>query len=605
MRWSLVLAAAAGTMVTAPPSVAGPDPTAPGEVTAVSVLPGPGRTHVVIDVRGSVTVQDFTLENPPRLVVDVLGAKLRVPALRYDRTNRGGVLNVRSAQFRSDVVRIVLELDALKDYELEYVDETIRITFGSDQVFQAWSSTAQSARPVGEVPRPDPVPTAAPAPVQQSQLPSITVTYDSANIRDVAAAFAAFSGKSIIVGPDVEVSVNATIQDQPWDMAFQRILNAYGLSATEDPIGLIQIDSRETIAARDSLEPLTTTTVAVNYAVAANLVPVLQTVVSPRGNVVAETRTNSLIITDTQSQVADAAAFVAQLDIPTPQVSIQAKLIKVDRTDIEELGVKYDLGTSNQFFNKLVQRPDPSSAIAVDTDGDGVPDELRSTDFFEEDVNIIDLGGNALAAIANAESQVLSPALNLIFSTAIGNFNLTTFIDALQRVELADLQAEPLTTTADNTEAYILVGEKTPIRQIDASAQGGAQGTGAPRAVTNIVETGLLLRVTPHVTQSRQVLLDVRVENSSVTEAPVDVGFTFQTQEAQSQLLVNDGQTAVVGGLTVTEVTVAKSGIPFLVDLPIIGGMFGNTRRREERQDLLILVTPHILDSEASSTRSP
>ncbi len=606
MRWSLLLAAA-GSMMVAPPATAGPDTAAPGEVTAVSVLPGPGRTHVVIDVRGSVTIQDFTLEHPPRLVIDVLGAKHRVPALRYDRTNRGGIVDLRSAQFRSDVVRIVLELDALRDYELEYVDETIRVTFGSDQSFQAWSSASRAdSRPArAETPEPSATPAPPEQPVQQSQLPSITVTYDSANIRDVAAAFAAFSGKSIIVGPDVEVLVNATIQNQPWDMAFQRILDAYGLSAIEDPIGLIQIDSRQTIAARDSLEPLGTITVPVNYAVAADLVPVLQTVVSQRGNVVAESRTNSLIITDAEGQLATDSAFIAQLDIPTPQVSIQAKLIKVDRTDIEELGVKYDLGTSNQFFNELVQRPDPSTAVPIDTDGDGVPDELRATDFFSEEVNIIDLGGNALAALANAESQVLSPALELIFSTAIGNFNLTTFIDALQRVELADLQAEPLTTTADNTEAYILVGEKTPIRQIDASAQGGGQGTGAPRAVTNIVETGLLLRVTPHVTQSRQVLLDVRVENSSVTEAPVDVGFTFQTQEAQSQLLVNDGQTAVVGGLTVTEVTVAKSGIPFLVDLPIIGGIFGNTRRREERQDLLILVTPHILDSEASATRSP
>ena len=153
-----------------------------------------------------------------------------------------------------------------------------------------------------------------------------------------------------------------------------------------------------------------------------------------------------------------------------------------------------------------------------------------------------------------------------------------------------------LTTTADNTEAYILVGERTPIRTIDVGGQAGAT-EGAPRAVTEIVPTGLQLRVTPHVTNSRQVLMQVAVENSSVRAAPADVGFTFQTQEAASQILVEDGETAVIGGLTVTEVTVAKSGIPFLVDLPILGGMFGYTTRREQRRDLLILVTPRVLDS--------
>jgi type IV pilus assembly protein PilQ len=102
--------------------------------------------------------------------------------------------------------------------------------------------------------------------------------------------------------------------------------------------------------------------------------------------------------------------------------------------------------------------------------------------------------------------------------------------------------------------------------------------------------------VTPHVTANRQVLMKLRAENSSVAAAPGDIGFTFQTQEAENHLLVNDGETAVIGGLTVTQVTVTKSGIPFLVDLPILGRIFGFTSRRETRRDLLILVTPHIVD---------
>jgi type IV pilus assembly protein PilQ len=91
--------------------------------------------------------------------------------------------------------------------------------------------------------------------------------------------------------------------------------------------------------------------------------------------------------------------------------------------------------------------------------------------------------------------------------------------------------------------------------------------------------------------------MQIHAENSQVAAAPVDIGFTFQTQEADNQILVNDGETAVIGGLTVTQVTVVKTGIPFLVDLPIVGRAFGFTRRQEDRRDLLILVTPHIIDS--------
>jgi type IV pilus assembly protein PilQ len=286
---------------------------------------------------------------------------------------------------------------------------------------------------------------------------------------------------------------------------------------------------------------------------------------------------------------------VTQLDVRTPQVSIHAKLIFVDRTNIENLGVRYDLASPAQFFNRLIQRPDPSTTEGQDLDGDGVNDIFTSQPF-DPEVTVVDVGGNALSAIGNAQAllQGGNPALNLIFSTALGGYKLTTFIEALQRVELADLQAEPLITTADNTEAEIQVGQRTPIRQIDVGSQQGGQQ--APRATTEIVPTGVILRVTPHVTSSRQVLMQIHAENSSVIEAPADVGFTFQTQQADNQILVRDGETAVIGGLTVTDISVSKNGIPFLVDLPIIGRLFGFSNRREQRRDLLILVTPRIID---------
>jgi type IV pilus assembly protein PilQ len=323
-------------------------------------------------------------------------------------------------------------------------------------------------------------------------------------------------------------------------------------------------------------------------------------IVTKRGAVVADSTSNSLVITEVSSRIGDVVDFVQGLDLRTPQVSIQAKIIFVDRTDVEELGVKYDLGSQTQFFNRLIARPDPRSAQPVDTDLDGVPDALVPTEFFGNDENIVALGGNSLSAIGNAGQAVLNPALELIFSTAIGNFDLTSFVQALQRVDLADIQAEPTITTVDNRQAEILVGDKVPIRVIDVSAP--ATGNAAPRATVRFEQTGINLRVTPHVTANRQILMEVHAERSSVKPAAVDIGFTLQTQQADNQILVDDGETAVIGGLTVTEVTVTKSGIPFLVDLPILGKLFGFTSQQEIRRDLLILITPHIIDDLVAPT---
>jgi type IV pilus assembly protein PilQ len=593
-----------------------------GEVRAVSVLPAAGSVEVVIDVRGAVDIQDFTLANPARLVVDLQGARLVAPAVLYDGTNRGGIKNIRYAQFRPGVVRVVIDLDALKDYQVERRDGQVRVKIGSERTaFEAWSSqSAAAAREALVLPAPAPTSSrggraarvATPAQSgdgvidaylaahakesAQSQAARITVTWDNADLREVVAGFAAFSGRTIILSKDVKGSVSAEIKNQPWDLAFNAVLESQGLAATILDGGIIQVIDKRDLARADSTVPVETRLVRVNYARASAMVPSVASILTKRGAVVADSTSNALVITEISSRIARVEEFVKGLDIRTPQVSIQAKIIFVDRRDIEELGVKYDLGSQTQFFNRLIQRPDPRTAEPVDTDGDGVPDAFVPQGNFAPNDVIVDLGGNSLSAIGNADQEVPNPALNLIFSTAIGNFDLTTFLQALQRVELADVQAEPTITTLDNRAAEILVGDRVPIRVIDAGTAGGTVAGVAPRATVRFEQTGINLRVTPHVTANRQVLMEVHAERSNVRPASVDIGFTFQTQQADNQILVNDGETAVIGGLTVTEVTVTKSGIPFLVDLPILGKLFGFTSQTESRRDLLILITPHIID---------
>ena len=572
----------------------------------MSVLPTPGRAQVVIDVAGNVSVQDFTLKNPDRLVIDLTGASLRAPYLQYDGQNRGGILNVRYAQFKPDVVRIVLDLERLADYQVDNANGSVTVSLGTDRSFAAWSSgDASWAKGLAKLAAAREAESPAPAKAQAqqtSQQPTITASWDGASISDVIAGFAAFSGKTIIVGKGVTGTVTATVKNQPWDIAFDQLLQAQGLAAKEDFPGIIRVDDQATLAKADSLEPLNTTIARVNYARAASLVPALDGIKTSRGKITADTATNSLIITDVDSRLPLYTNFLSQLDVRTPQVSIQTKLVFVDRTDLENMGIKYDLGSPTQFFNQLVARGDPASAKPVDTNGDGIPDAVQPTTNFDPQDVVIDLGGNSLSAIANADQSVTGAALKLIFSTAIGNFNLTSFLEALEQVQLADLEAKPLVTTADNTQAYVLVGERTPIRVIDVSSAGGT-GQNIPRAAVRDQTTGITLRVTPHVTSNRQVSMQIHAENSSIATAPGDIGVTFQTQEAENHILVADGETAVIGGLTVTQVTVTKQGIPFLVDLPVLGRIFGFTSRKEQRRDLLILVTPHIVD-EISGTAS-
>src|SRR5689334_6204525 len=586
-RWMLVAAAVLGTA--APLRAEGPGS---GEVTAVSLAPAAGKTELVVAVKGAVDVRDFLLNSPDRLVLDVVGATLgSTTASLYDGVKRGTVLNLRYSQFRPDVVRIVVDLDGPQTYKVDRTGDAIRVSFDAGDKFQSWSSKDHPAELADAADQAAPPP-AAPARKPEVGIrtasmliradePRITVTWDRASIADVVAGFAAFSGRTIILGKDVKGEVNAEIKNQPWPQAFQAVLATQGLSAQEMAGGIIRVDAPAALAALDSLEPLETSIVRINYAQASSLAKTVESILTKnRGRVVADTGSNALILTETRSRIQSVTDFVRGLDIRTPQLSIQAKIIFVDRTDIEQLGLKYDLGSKTQFFNKVVQRTDPSTG-----------------DPFKPEVNVIDLGGSSVSAIGNADAVITGSALDLVFSTAIGGFSLTSFLSALERTDLADIQAEPVISTLDNRQADILVGEETPVRVIDASSA----GSGTAKANVQFKETGIRLTVTPHVTNNRQVLMQLHTERSAIQPlAAADLGFIFQKQKADNQLLVNDGETAVIGGLTVTQVTKTKTGIPLLGNLPIVGKLFSFSNDQENRRDLIILVTPRITDDGAS-----
>jgi len=661
-------AAHSDTSATAPRSAR----TDAGAVTALSLVPSDGAAEVVIRVSGSVTVQDFTVPTPHRIVLDIAGARVGQLGRAYDRVARGGITNIRMSQYRGNVVRVVLDVDGPRAYSIVRGTDVVRVTLRGASEFAAWHSSGamlaetlaappavrapavQTVTSAGTVAEVAPLPLSLqparsdavrsvdeiiagaaadrdvlvddtttqlrlvsspslPAPriplaSPQSQQARITVTYQDADIRDVLAAFATFSGRTIVVGKDVAGTVTAEIKDQPWDIALKAILEAQGLAAAEEASGIITVDSYKNILEKQSSEPVTTQMVGINYVSASSLVPTIQGLLykdcpigaasgpaaTPgavpagciqRGSVSADSATNVLIVTEVASRMPDLLQYVRGLDVRTPQVALKAKIISVSRTQIEQLGLSYDLGTAGTFFNTLLPR---------------IPEGGTTPGNFESQV---ELGGEALAGVSNASRKYKSgSALSLIFSTALGKYSLSSFLDALRETQLSDIQAEPSIVTLDNRQARILVGQETPVRVIDA---GSAGQIGAPvRANVQFRETGIILTVTPHITNNRQIRMMMEAEQSELRIVGGDLGFIIDKRNAKTQLLVNNGETAVIGGLTQTQITKNKSGIPFLSDLPLIGRLFSQTDSREQKTDLLILITPHIID-EGDAVRPP
>ncbi len=559
-----------------------------GPVTGLSIQPAPQRTEVIIFTEGEARYRDFTMEGPSRLVVDLLGATHALPREDFPGIDRGGIRAVRTSQYSPDVVRIVIELESLVGYQILKEDGRLRVVLENPSgPFAPWSTSGSAA--AAPSPRPTkPVTPAALRPQQEAE--RITVSFTDTPMEEVLFTFAEFANRSIVPGAQVTGTVSADIRDQPWDVALQAILQSRGLVAEELESGIIRVDNIENLSQRQEFEPLVTRAFRINYATAEELLEPIQALLTPdRGQASVGTSTNTLVVTDVQRVVDRVADLIEELDVQTPQVTISAKIIFVNRTDLSEFGVTYDLKDSGGNQLNLI------TPGAVDQDGDGIielPEEQ-----VEVGKDVIALGGSSVAALGNARNRVASPTLTLLTSLLVGRHTLINFIEALESANLSDIQASPSLTVMDNQTAKILVGEETPIRVLDASAAAGAGATVIPTAQVQTQETGIILEATPHITAGGKILLQLHAERSAAIPAESDAGFIFQRQYADSRVLVDDGETVVIAGLTVTENNEVRSGIPILMDIPIIGRLFRVTREQQIQRDLMILVTPHIVPS--------
>ncbi len=552
--------------VAAPPASASPT-VEPGEVTEVRISSEAGRTAITIATRGTVRMREFLLEDPPRLVVDVEGARHALPGHVYDGVRRGAVRRLRTSQFREDVVRLVFDLTAPFAYGVERRPGEVTVLLEGGGSFAAWSTAAASTDASRT---PDRARSASAAPargLRAAGQPRISVTYDSAPMLEVLAGFAEFARMSIVPGSGVtEKTVRGVeIVDRPWDVALDAILRAQGLGWRRLEGDILLVDDLAALQARDTLRT-ETRVLRIDYAGADSVARVLEQLASERGEVVPYRGTNSIIVTDVPPVVARMDSLVRVLDRRTPQVSIEARIVFVDRTDVQSLGIGYSLRDHDG----------PASAVS---------DELAEG----RDPPRVDLTGDALSTLANAAGRLPSATLQILAATAFGDFSLFAFLDALATRELTDVQAAPTIQVVDNERARIQVGDDVPIRVLERSAQAEQA-----QATVRFEPTGVILEVTPQVTNGNQVLLDIRAERSGVSLGQPDVGFTVNRQIGETRVLVDNGETAVIGGLTRSELTESTTGIPGLMSLPIVGGLFRTRQRREFKEDLIILVTPHV-----------
>jgi len=397
----------------------------------------------------------------------------------------------------------------------------------------------------------------------------ISVTFQETPIPDVLLAFARFSGRSIVSGQGVSGEVTAEILEQPWFETLRILMEAHELVVETIRPDLLRVDRIETQRARLERLPLETRTFRVYHieahAVEASTVPLL----TPRGRVTVTEPTNTLVVTDTPEALDRVMRLVEALDSPPRGILISARIVLIHRSALNAVGVTYTLS------------PRRGEEVGGGSFGDGVGTGL----------NFMALGAPVLRGG--------SSTARLLRSLALGQADLATWIDALVSEQLAEVEAHPQLTVLENETASLLVGERIPIPTVQYPGPpdpegGGVIWGGAPPVSVRFEEVGIRLVVTPSIMNDGRIHLDLQAERSGVQWLEVAPGFLVNTQEAATRLIVTEGQTAVIGGLTVTEATRAASSVPGLGRIPWIGRLFRSTREEQIQRDLLILVTPYL-----------
>jgi type IV pilus assembly protein PilQ len=417
----------------------------------------------------------------------------------------------------------------------------------------------------------------------------LTLNFQDIETRAVLQLLADASGQNIVVSDSVNGSVTLRLQNVPWDQALDIVLRTKGLDKRKQDNVIIVAPQAE-LAAREKAElaarkdvqelaPLRSEYLQVNYAKAADLATLIKSgnnnsLLSPRGSVAVDDRTNTLLLQDTADRLGDIRRLVATLDIPVRQVQIEARIVIVNDDFQRQLGARFGVTTVNQNGNNGLWTTSGTGS-ATNALINGGP------------------GGPVTAAVTPDRYNVNLPVTNPAGSIAVGvlgsNFIVDLELSAAQAETQANIISSPRVITANQKEASIKQGVEIPYQQ---SASSGA-------TTIQFKEAVLLLKVTPHITPDNRIILDLDVRDDAVGTVVVASGGvnvpSIDTREVITQVLVNDGQTVVLGGILTTTQREDDNKVPFLGDIPVLGHLFKTTNHQDDKDELMIFITPKIL----------
>jgi type IV pilus assembly protein PilQ len=418
----------------------------------------------------------------------------------------------------------------------------------------------------------------------------ITLDFHDIEIRNLLRLIADVSKKNIVVADDVTGKVTVSLRNVPWDQALDLVLKSKGLGK-EEMGNVIRIAKYEQIAkeqqaradaekARAPTLPLKVRIIPVNFARAEDMQARIKDVLSERGTVSTDARTNVLIVKDVQEALVRAEGLVRNLDTEIPQVLIESRIIEAGSNFGKALGVQWG---GNAAFTQATGNPTGLSFPANVGAAGGI-------------------GGGSTTGTASAPNFAVSlpapvgegagGAVGLILGSAGGAFNLNLRISALENSGVLKTISAPKIATIDNREATIGQGISIPFSQVSASGVN-----------TTFIEAKLELKVTPHVSADGSILLKIKATNNAPN--PQLTGANGQPsiskREAETEVLVKDGETTVIGGIYTRQTSSQRREVPFFGKIPILGWLFRAQAEQDDHTELLIFITPKILNRSATT----
>lgn len=400
----------------------------------------------------------------------------------------------------------------------------------------------------------------------------------NADIKSVLMYISSYSGVNIVASPSVKGEVTIRLSNVTWKEALDIILETYILVGVESEnyIRVVKAENyydekkaeEQHLMEQESMIPLKTHIVSIKFNVASEMQKAVKALLSGRGTVDHDQRTNSLIIRDLPDNLSRIDELIGVLDKETRQIKISAQLLEVESGYLREIGVDWRIINQNSYFDE----------VPKDSDDEFIIDELFTTNpdrqnFAEEEV-----------LISGSKNITTDRLAQFSFARLRGDYTLNGVLSAIESSNKGRIIAHPEITTLDNVEAYIQMGQKIPIKQFDPSGN----------TIITFYDVGTKLRVTPHITSENRILLHLAPERSSYQFDPN--GVIINSQNAETNVVVENGETTVIGGLTMQEVKSIRTGLPILKDIPLIGFLFGYEKKEVINRDLVIFVTPTIID---------